>query len=128
MLGNRGALLRGGQKQRISIARAIVRDPKIVLLDEATSALDAHCERTEQEALERAAERRTTIIIAHRLSTLCNADAISVLKDGEIVEEGTHDQLTLIPNGAYRELLELQQIRAKKTNKEEDQKTGRDSS
>ena len=113
-LGDRGALLSGGQKQRISIARAIVRNPKILLLDEATSALDAQSERIVQEALERAAEGRTTVIIAHRLSTVRNADTISVFKDGVIVEEGTHDQLISNPNGEYKALVDLQQIKAEK--------------
>ncbi len=122
MLVDRGSRLSGGQKQRISIARAIVRDPMILLLDEATSAFDAQSERIVQETLERAAEGRTTIIIAHQLSTVRNADSISVFKDGKIVEEGTHNLLISIPNGPHKELVELQQITAKKTKKEEEEK------
>jgi ABC-type multidrug transport system fused ATPase/permease subunit len=110
MLGERGALLSGGQKQRICIARAIVRNPKILLLDESTSALDAQSERIVQDALERAAEGRTTILIAHRLSTVRNADKISVFKDGVIVEGGRHDELMQRPEGAYRQLVELQEV------------------
>jgi ATP-binding cassette, subfamily B (MDR/TAP), member 1 len=110
MLGERGALLSGGQKQRICIARAIVRNPKILLLDEATSALDAQSERIVQDSLERAAEGRTTILIAHRLSTVRNAETISVFKDGRIVESGGHEELILKPNGAYRKLVQLQDI------------------
>lgn len=114
MLGERGALLSGGQKQRICIARAIVRQPKILLLDEATSALDAQSERIVQNALERAAAGRTTILIAHRLSTVRNADRISVFKDGEITESGSHDELIRREGGVYRELVELQQVAAEK--------------
>jgi ATP-binding cassette, subfamily B (MDR/TAP), member 1 len=113
-LGDRGALLSGGQKQRICIARAVVRDPRIILLDEATSALDSQSESIVQEALERASEGRTTILIAHRLSTVRNADTISVFKSGDIVERGSHEELAYKPNGVYRELIELQQVHAEK--------------
>lgn len=112
MLGERGALLSGGQKQRVCIARALVRNPKILILDEATAALDAQSERTVQEALERAAAGRTTIIIAHRLSTVRNADVISVIDKGRIVETGTHSKLININNGAYRTLVEHQNVEA----------------
>lgn len=111
MLGERGALLSGGQKQRICIARAIIRNPKMLLLDEATSALDAQSERIVQDALERAAAGRTTVIVAHRLSTIRHADKISVIKDGEIVETGSHDELLQLENGAYRQLIQLQQVK-----------------
>lgn len=120
MLGERGAMLSGGQKQRICIARAIVRNPKILLLDEATSALDAQSERLVQSALERAAAGRTTVVVAHRLSTIRNADKISVIKDGEIVESGSHNDLLQLPNGAYRQLIELQQVRAAQQAQHED--------
>lgn len=112
-LGDRGALLSGGQKQRICIARAIVRNPKILLLDEATSALDARSEHIVQEALERASEGRTTVVIAHRLSTVRNADTISTFKDGAIVESGRYDEL-IAQNGVFKELVELQQVKAEK--------------
>lgn len=113
MLGERGALLSGGQKQRVCIARALVRNPKILILDESTSALDAQSERLVQEALERAAAGRTTITIAHRLSTIKNADVISVLDKGHIVETGTHEKLVHIEGGAYRTLIEHQNVEAR---------------
>lgn len=103
MLGDRGCRLSGGERQRISIARSILKNPDILILDEATSALDNESERLVQEALDRLMADRTTIVIAHRLSTIVNADMICVMKDGKIVETGTHDQLLAL-NGHYARL------------------------
>ncbi|TMW60932.1 hypothetical protein Poli38472_000974 [Pythium oligandrum] len=109
-VGDRGAQVSGGQKQRIAIARAILRDPEVLLLDEATSALDNESERVVQESLDRllSLKKRTTIIVAHRLSTIRNADLIAVTKDGAIVEQGTHDQLMALSNGVYKGLVARQ--------------------
>ncbi|CAL4983813.1 unnamed protein product [Urochloa decumbens] len=111
MVGQRGAQLSGGQKQRIAIARAIIKNPKILLLDEATSALDVESERIVQEALNRIMVDRTTIVVAHRLSTVRNADCISVVQQGKIVEQGPHDELVLNPDGSYSQLIRLQERR-----------------
>lgn len=107
-IGDRGSRLSGGQRQRISIARAILKNPPILILDEATSALDTESEKLVQEALENLMKDRTTLVVAHRLSTIRNADLICVMHEGEIVEQGTHDQLLEL-NGYYRRLIEMQQ-------------------
>ncbi|KAJ4750300.1 ABC transporter B family member 11 [Rhynchospora pubera] len=111
MVGQRGAQLSGGQKQRITIARAILKNPKILLLDEATSALDVESERIVQEALYRIMVERTNFVVAHRLSTIRNADCISVVHQGKIVEQGAHDELIKDSDGAYSQLIRLQEAR-----------------
>ncbi len=106
-VGERGVRLSGGQKQRIAIARAVLKDPAILILDEATSALDAESEHVVQEALDRLMEGRTTFVIAHRLSTVRDADRVAVLDHGVVAEQGTHDEL-LARGGLYRKLVERQ--------------------
>ncbi|WVQ85990.1 hypothetical protein IAT38_008158 [Cryptococcus sp. DSM 104549] len=110
MVGERAMLLSGGQKQRIAIARAIVSDPRILLLDEATSALDTQSEGIVQDALDKAAMGRTTITIAHRLSTVRDADSILVMGGGEILEQGTHNELLQNENGPYAQLVNAQKL------------------
>jgi ABC-type multidrug transport system fused ATPase/permease subunit len=106
-IGDRGGNLSGGQRQRLAIARAVLKNPPILILDEATSALDTESEKMVQEALTKLMRNRTSVIIAHRLSTIRDADEIVVMNKGRIVERGTHDQL-LAGGGMYRHLCDLQ--------------------
>jgi len=108
LVGDRGIQLSGGQRQRIAIARAILKDPIILILDEATSSLDSESEREVNQALEILMKDRTSFVIAHRLSTIRDADKILVMHKGELAESGTHDELFNLDNGIYRKLCELQ--------------------
>jgi subfamily B ATP-binding cassette protein MsbA len=106
-IGDAGGKLSGGQKQRLSIARAVLKNPPIMILDEGTSALDTESEKIVQIELEKLMQNRTSVVIAHRLSTIQNADLIVVMQKGEIVEQGTHDEL-LSQNGMYSKLVMMQ--------------------
>ncbi|MBR5980699.1 MAG: ATP-binding cassette domain-containing protein, partial [Firmicutes bacterium] len=106
-VGNRGLKLSGGEKQRISLARVVLKDPKILILDEATSALDSISENAIQDAMDKVMEGRTSIVIAHRLSTILSADKILVVDGGVVAEEGKHEELLAL-GGIYKELYETQ--------------------
>jgi ATP-binding cassette subfamily B protein len=108
IVGERGVKLSGGQRQRIAIARAVLKDPKILILDEATSSLDAESEKLVQIALDELMQNRTSIVIAHRLATIRKVDHIYVIRDGQIAESGSHQELTLMENGLYASLIKLQ--------------------
>ena len=107
LVGERGITLSGGQKQRIAIARALLRDPRILILDDATSSVDMETEAAIREALGRLMEGRTTFIIAHRIQSVVNADQILVLEGGKVVQQGTHEELVEQP-GFYRDIYDLQ--------------------
>jgi ABC-type transport system involved in Fe-S cluster assembly fused permease/ATPase subunit len=107
VVGERGLKLSGGEKQRVAIARAILKNPRILIFDEATSSLDSRTEQAIQETLAEVAAQHTTLVIAHRLSTVVDADRILVMSSGRVIESGTHAQL-LAAGGVYREMWDLQ--------------------
>ena len=107
VIGDGGNKLSGGQKQRLAIARAVLKNPPVMILDEATSALDTESEKLVQDALQKMMQNRTSLIIAHRLSTIKSVDEIIVLDKGNVLERGTHDAL-MAQNGMYKKLIELQ--------------------
>lgn len=109
IVGEQGVKLSGGQRQRIAIARAMLRNAPILLLDEATSALDTQSERAVQEALDKLQQGRTTLVVAHRLSTIMHADTIYVLDQGQVIEQGKHEDL-LAQEGAYAQLYQMNQF------------------
>jgi subfamily B ATP-binding cassette protein MsbA len=109
-IGDRGTKLSGGQRQRLSIARAVLKNPDILILDEATSALDTESEKLVQDALNKLLKGRTSVVIAHRLSTIQNADKIIVVDEGQIVEQGRHEEL-IAKGGVYARLIELQSLK-----------------
>ncbi|CAF4914958.1 unnamed protein product [Rotaria sp. Silwood1] len=121
LVGERGVQLSGGEKQRIALARALVKQPILLLLDEATNALDSANEQIIQEALDKACKDRTTIVIAHRLATIQNAHRIYVLNDGHIIEQGTHETLMAQEGSQYRKMMKAQQ--EERTEKDIDERT-----
>lgn len=123
-VGEAGGMMSGGQKQRIAIARALMRDPSILLLDEATSALDTQSERVVQAALDKASKNRTSIVVAHRLSTIKNADLIVVMNEGSIIESGTHNELIELRNGAYKSLVDTQALKEMEDDFQKEEKPG----
>jgi ATP-binding cassette, subfamily B (MDR/TAP), member 1 len=125
-IGERGGLLSGGQKQRVAIARSLVSNPQVLLLDEATSALDPHAEGIVQKALNRASQNRTTIVIAHKLATIQNADQIVVISSGRVVEQGSHDDLVEL-NGIYCNLVKAQDLSPTETRQTPDRFSEKDS-
>jgi ABC-type multidrug transport system fused ATPase/permease subunit len=110
IVGDRGVQLSGGQRQRIAIARAVLKNPSILILDEATSSLDSESERLVQDALNKLMQGRTSFVIAHRLSTIRNADQIFVIDNGRVRETGTHDELMLVEEGIYGKLIKMQYL------------------
>ena len=110
-IGDRGSKLSGGERQRMTIARALLKNPPILILDEATSSLDTESERLVQDAIDNMMQNRTSVVIAHRLSTVRHADEIIVLQKGRIIERGTHEVLMQNNNGLYKKLIELQEVK-----------------